>query len=194
MRPEQLRLALVVGMLLSAGLLFAYPVNPKMNTEVIFDDEAAIRMREEGIQEENYQLVLRFTHDEGGQITSDLNRVQELIQLESEFLDGTNPQTSWDHDELYIDRVVTPFSAWSDAFESRNRSLENATQWADVLLPEIEDGWCGNQATDEEQTAFEASLLMLPEGTNFGIACPAFSGASATQPPATNEILWLVYV
>ncbi len=47
MRPEQLRLALVVGMLLSAGLLFAYPVNPKMNTEVIFDDEAAIRMREE---------------------------------------------------------------------------------------------------------------------------------------------------
>ena len=194
MRPEQLRLALVVGMLLSAGLLFTYPVNPKMNTEVIFDDEAAIRMREEGIQEENYQLVLRFRHDEGGQITSDLSRVQELIQLEAEFLDGTNPQTSWDHDTLYIDRVVTPFSAWSDAFESRNRSLENASQWADVLLPEIEDGWCGNDATDEEQTAFEASLLMLPEGTNFGIACPAFSGASATQPPATNEILWLVYV
>ena len=62
------------------------------------------------------------------------------------------------------------------------------------MVPEIEDGWCGNNATDEEQTAFEASLLMLPEGTNFGIACPAFSGASATQPPATNEILWLVYV
>ena len=194
MRPEQLRLALVVGMLLSAGLLFTYPVNPKMNTEVIFDDEAAIRMREEGVQEENYQLVLRFRHDEGGQITSDLSRVQDLIQLEAEFLDGTNPLTSWDHDTLYIDRVVTPFSAWSDAFESRNRSLENASQWADVLLPEIEDGWCGNDATDEEQTAFEASLLMLPEGTNFGIACPAFSGASATQPPATNEILWLVYV
>ena len=93
MRPEQLRLALVVGMLLSAGLLFAYPVNPKMNTEVIFDDEAAIRMREEGIQEENYQLVLRFRHDEGGQITSALSRVQDLIQLEAEFLDGTNPQT-----------------------------------------------------------------------------------------------------
>ena len=126
MRPEQLRLALVVGMLLSAGLLFAYPVNPKMNTEVIFDDEAAIRMREEGVQEENYQLVLRFRHDEGGQITSDLSRVQDLIQLEAEFLDGTNPLTSWDHDTLYIDRVVTPFSTWSDAFESRNRSLENA--------------------------------------------------------------------
>ena len=42
--------------------------------------------------------------------------------------------------------------------------------------------------------AFESTLLMLPENTNFGIACPASSGASATQPPAANEILWLVYV
>ncbi len=194
MRPEQLRLALVVGMLMSAGLMFAYPVNPKMNTEVIFDDEAAMRMRNEGIQEENYQLVLRFKHDEGGQITSNLSRVQELMQLEEEFLDGTNPQTSWEYDGLYIDRIITPLSAWSDAFDSRNRSLENATQWADVLLPEIEDGWCGNNATDDELMAFESTLLMLPENTNFGIACPAFSGASATQPPAANEILWLVYV
>tara|TARA_B110000438_G_scaffold240641_1_gene239391 strand:- start:686 stop:2860 length:2175 start_codon:yes stop_codon:yes gene_type:complete len=194
MRPEQLRLALVVGMLMSAGLMFAYPVNPKMNTEVIFDDEAAMRMRDEGIQEENYQLVLRFKHDEGGQITSNLSRVQELMQLEEEFLDGTNPQTSWEYDGLYIDRIITPLSAWSDAFDSRNRSLENATQWADVLLPEIEDGWCGNNATDDELMAFESTLLMLPENTNFGIACPAFSGASATQPPAANEILWLVYV
>jgi len=194
MRPEQVRLALVVGMLMSAALLFSYPVNPKMNTEVIFDDQAAIRMREEGVQEENYQLVLRFSHDEGGQITSNLSRVQDLMQLEEEFLDGSNPTTSWEYENLYIDRVITPFSAWNDAFESRNRSLDNASQWADVLLPEIEGGWCGNDATDEEQGAFEASLLMLPEGTNFGVACPAFSGASATQPPATNEILWLVYV
>ena len=194
MRPEQLRLALVVGMLMSAGLLFAYPVNPKMNTEVIFDDQAAIRMREEGVQDENYQLVLRFKHDEGGLITSNLSRVQELMQLEEEFLDGTNPQTSWEYDALYIDRIITPFSAWSDAFDSRNRSLRNATQWANVLLPEIENGWCGNNATDEEMVAFESSLLMLPENTNFGVACPAFSGASATQPPATNEILWLIYV
>ena len=194
MRPEQLRLAIVVGMLMSAALLFTYPVDPKMNTEVIFDDEAAIRIRAEGVQEENYQLVLRFRHDEGGQITSNLTRVQELMQLEDEFLDGSNPETSWESEALYIDRIVTPFAAWSDAFDSRNRSLENASQWADVLLPENEEGWCGNDATEQERWGFEASLLMFPEGTNFGIACPAFSGASATQPPATNEILWLVYV
>ena len=128
MRPNQLRLALVVGMLMSAALLFAHPVDPKMNTEVIFDDEAAIRIRAEGVQEENYQLVLRFRHDEGGQITSNLTRVQELMQLEDEFLDGSNPETSWESEALYIDRIVTPFAAWSDAFDSRNRSLENASQ------------------------------------------------------------------
>ena len=65
MRPEQLRLALVVGMLMSAGLLFFNPIEPKMNTAVIFDDEAILRINEEGEQDENYQLVLRIRHDEG---------------------------------------------------------------------------------------------------------------------------------
>ena len=194
MRPEQLRLALVVGMLMSAGLLITNPLDPKMNTEVIFDDEAIIRIKEESIDGSSYQLVLRFRHDDGAMITNNLSRVQDLMQLEQEFSDGTNPDTAWTYDELDIKRVVTPFSAWSDAFESRNRSLVNATQWANILLPEIEDGWCGSESNTEEATAFEATLLMLPEGANFGIACPAFAGASATQPPAANEILWLIDV
>ena len=205
MRPEQLRLALVVGMLMSASLLLFYPVEPKMNTEVIFDDEALMRIREEGVQGESYQLVLKIRHDEGGLITNNLSRVQDLLQLETEFQDGSNPNTSWhsctegnsndcEFSSLYIERVMTPFSAWSDAFDSRNRSLENATRWADVLQPEIEEGWCGNSANYAEKSAFEATLLMLPEGTNFGVACPVFPGASAAQAPASNEILWLVDV
>ena len=193
MRPEQLRLALVVGMLLSAGLLITNPIDPQMNTEVIFDDEAMIRIKDQSIEGVSYQLVLRFQHDDGDQITSNLTRVQELMQLENEFIDGTNPDTAWQEKTFTIQRMVTPFSAWSDAFDSRNRSLENATQWANVLLPELEDGWCGSGANIEEKAAFEASLLMLPEGTNFGIACPAFAGASATQPPVANEILWIIY-
>ena len=205
MRPEQLRLALVVGMLLSAGLLLFNPIEPKMNTEVIFDDEAMMKIREGSTEDENYQLVLRIRHDEGGLLTNNLTRVQDLLQLESEFLDGSNPDTSWDscvaedsadceYSSLNIDRVITPFGAWSDAFDSRNRSLQEATRWADVLQPEIEEGWCGNSANNAEKSAFEATLLMLPEGANFGIACPAFPGSSATQAPASNEILWLVYV
>ena len=205
MRPEQLRLALVVGMLLSAGMLLFNPIEPKMNTEVIFDDEAMMKIREGSTEDENYQLVLRIRHDEGGLLTNNLTRVQDLLQLETEFLDGSNPDTSWDscvaedsadceYSSLNIDRVITPFGAWSDAFDSRNRSLQEATRWADVLQPENEEGWCGNSANNAEKSAFEATLLMLPEGANFGVACPAFPGASATQAPASNEILWLVYV
>ena len=77
---------------------------------------------------------------------------------------------------------------------TKNKSLENATRWGDVLQPLNEEGWCGKEANNAEKAAFEASLLMLPEGTNVGVACPAFAGASATQAPAANEILWLVYV
>ena len=176
-----------------------------MNTAVIFDDEAILRINDEGEQDENYQLVLRIRHDEGGLLTNNLTRVQDLMQLEREFQDGSNPQTSWQscelndptncqYNSLHIDRVVTPFSAWSDAFDTRNKSLENATRWGDVLQPLNEEGWCANNANNAERAAFEATLLMLPEGTNVGIACPAFAGASSTQAPAANEILWLVYV
>ena len=41
----------------------------------------------------------------------------------------------------------------------------------DVLQPENEEGWCGNSANNAEKSAFEATLLMLPEGANFGVAC-----------------------
>ena len=161
MRPEQLRLALVVGMLLSAGLLLFNPIEPKMNTQVIFDDEAMVKIREGSTEDENYQLVLRIRHDEGGLLTNNLSRVQELLQLENELLDGSNPDTSWDScieddprdcdfSSLSIDRVITPFGAWSDAFDSKNRSLQNATRWADVLQPEIENGWCSNAANNAE--------------------------------------------
>ena len=35
---------------------------------------------------------------------------------------------------------------------------------------------------------------MLPKNTNLGVACPEFAGASATQPPQANELIWLVYL
>ncbi|GIS43209.1 MAG: hypothetical protein Ct9H90mP16_02790 [Candidatus Poseidoniales archaeon] len=119
-------------MLLSAGMLLFNPIEPKMNTEVIFDDEAMMKIREGSTEDENYQLVLRIRHDEGGLLTNNLTRVQDLLQLETEFLDGSNPDTSWDscvaedsadceYSSLNIDRVITPFGAWSDAFDSRNR-------------------------------------------------------------------------
>jgi hypothetical protein len=46
----------------------------------------------------------------------------------------------------------------------------------------------------EEQHALEASLLLLPKGSNMGVACPAFAGASPTVPPNANELLWMVWM
>ena len=72
-------------------------------------------------------------------MTSNFEVVQQLIQLEQELLDGSNPDTSWEYDSTIITKLETPFSAWQEAFESRNRSLANASKWSDVLSPTIEE-------------------------------------------------------
>lgn len=195
MTPEQGRAALLVGLLACAGLLFAFPVEPVMTTEVLFDDPVDERIRTESVgHSSRSQLVLRIHHDDGGALTSDLGRVKALMQLEQEALDGSNPDTSWEAEDIRIARIQTPFSLWEDAFASRDRNLSEATRWADVLQPEIEMGWCGNESTPEERQAFEATILLLPDDANPGVACPAFAGANASQPPAANELIWMVWL
>ena len=195
MTPEQNRLALVLAMLACSGLLLFNPVEVKVSAEIIFDDPVDKRIEEESIGETlRSQLVLRFRHDEGGRLTNNLSRVQALMQLEQEALDGSNPATAWEGGSTIIQRIETPFKRWSEAFESRNRSLSDASSFGDVLQPTISEGWCGNGSTDAEQSAFEATLLMLPGDTEFGVACPAFAGSSADLAPASNEILWMVWL
>ena len=161
---------------------------------MLFEDEVDARIRAESVDDANEQLILRLRHDDGGRLTNNLTRVQMLMHLEQEALSGSNASIAWQGEHTSFYRLVTPFSIWSDAFESRNRSLANATKWADVLQPKIENGWCGNGSTQEEQAAFEASMLMLPGDTNLGVACPAFSGASASQAPAADELIWMIWL
>ena len=195
MAPENLRLTLLVSLVVCSGLLVAFPVEPVLSTEAIFDDEADKRIREESIGNTSHsQLILTIRHDDGRSLTGDFDLVEKLMQLEKELMDGSNSSTSWDEKQVVVSRVETPYSIWADAFDSRNRSLENATEWHDVLLPQLDEGWCGNGTTEAEKQAFEATLLMLPKDTNFGIACPAFSGANADQAPDTDELLWLVWL
>ncbi|MDE0954130.1 MAG: hypothetical protein OR994_05600 [Candidatus Poseidoniales archaeon] len=195
MTPENLRLTLIVSLVFCSGLLVAFPVEPVLSTEAIFDDEADKRIREESIGNTSHsQLILTIRHDDGGSLTGDFNLVERLMQLEKELMDGSNSSTSWDETHAFISRVETPYSIWAEAFASRNRSLENATDWHDVLLPQLDEGWCGEGTTEAEKQAFEATLLMLPKDANFGIACPAFSGANADQAPNTNELIWLVWL
>ena len=162
MKPENIRLSILLSLVICSGMMFVAPVNLVLNTESVFDDPAVKRINEERVEDYNSkgQLIIKITHDDGRSITSDFSLVQKLMQLEAELLDGSNSSTSWDNEEVVVAKLQTPFSAWSDAFESRNRSLENATKWADVLQPPIEGGWCGNQSTSMESSAFETTLLL----------------------------------
>jgi predicted RND superfamily exporter protein len=189
------RHVLLVIMLVCSGMLLVFPVEPTMNTNVLFEDPVKDRIKNErgGIAHSS-ELILLFRHDDGNELTNNLSRVQSLIQLEIEAMDGSNSSTSFDSEEVRLNRIESPLMRWSDAFASRNRSLENATRWVDVLQPTIDGGWCGEDATDKEKTAFEASMLMLPQDSNYGVACPSFSGASVNQPPAANELLWLIWL
>ena len=195
MAPERFRFALVFGLFISSALLLVFPLEMALNTEVLLDDPVKARIESESVGDaKNSQLVLRFQHDEGGPLTNNLSRVQGLLQLEYEIMSGSNSDTAWTFDHVFIDRIESPLMAWSQAFDSRNRSLVNATQWADVLNPTLEQGWCGNDSTADERAAFESTLLLLPRETNLGVACPSFSGASATQAPAADEMLWLIWM
>lgn len=186
---------LLVIMLFFSSMLLFIPVEPTMSTDVLFDDPVKERIENERIDvEHSSELILLFRHDDGNELTNNLTRVQSLIQLEIEAMDGSNSSTSFDSEDVRLNRIESPLMRWSEAFASRNRSLENATRWVDVLQPTIADGWCGENSTDEEKTAFEASMLMLPQDSNYGVACPSFSGASANQPPAANEVLWLIWL
>nr|MCS5537459.1 hypothetical protein [Candidatus Poseidoniaceae archaeon] len=151
MAPERLRFALVLGLFISSALLLAFPLEMALNTEVLLDDPVKTRIESESIGDaKNSQLVLRFRHDDGGSLTNNLSRVQGLLQLEHEVMSGTDPDTAWTAEHVFIARIESPLSSWSQAFASRNRSLGNATQWADVLNPTLEEGWCGNGSTKEE--------------------------------------------
>ena len=167
MRPTHVRLVIIVVMLACIGFIAIFPVNPELDTSLIFDDEASQRIQDEGTYNPSSQLILRLKHDDGNKLTNNISRVQNLLQLENDAMNNQSSPYFFASNELIVENIETPFSRWSEAFESRNRSLENATQWSEVLTPVIEDGWCGSNSTFEEQKAFEATLLLMPEETIF---------------------------
>jgi hypothetical protein len=186
----------IITLLLSCCLLaIINPPTPSLSTKVIFDDKASIRINEQSDGgKSNQQLIITISHDDDGPLTANFSRVQDLLSIEKDLLSGENHNLSYDSSTTYITRLETPFNSWSEAFDSKGRDIENASSWSDVLQPTIEEGWCGKNSTNEEQAALETTLLLLPKQTNLGVACPSFSGSSPTQPPQSNEILWLVWL
>ena len=195
MEANRVRQILIAGLLLGTLLLAFFPVEPQMSTEVIFDDEVTQLRKADGIGTESSEaLVLRVTHDDGAGLMHPVARVQELLSIEKEAFAGENPDTAWHTDVTELNRIQSPFTLWEEAFTSRNRSLAEAEGWSDLLQPLLEDGWCGKNATDEESFAFEATLLLLPNEADLGVACPSMPGQYAHQPPTSNELLWMVWI
>tara|TARA_B110000459_G_scaffold92179_1_gene103063 strand:+ start:1259 stop:3451 length:2193 start_codon:yes stop_codon:yes gene_type:complete len=195
MEANRVRQILLASLIVGTLLLAIFPVEPQMSTEVIFDDEVTQLRKADGIGTESSEsLVLRITHDDGAGLMHPVSRVQELLSLEKEAISGENPDTAWHTDVMELNRIQSPFALWEEAFSSRNRSLVEAEGWSDLLQPLLEDGWCGKNATDEESFAFEATLLLLPNEADLGVACPSMPGQYAHQPPISNELLWMVWI
>ena len=189
MRYEPRALILSLVLVIGSACLLIFPFSPELNTDIIFDDEVAQRIDSQS-KGDNFQsaLMLRVSHDDGERLTNDLSRVQELMEIEKRFFDSMH------NSNLSISKIQTPIQAWEDAFGSRNSSLEDAEKWADVFENTSEGGWCHENATKEEKNAFETSMILLPRGSNLGIACPSFAGSSATQAPDANEMIWILWL
>ena len=171
------------------------PPQTSMATEAIFEDPAMQRIKSEGNDSTiSAYLIIRVQHEDLGPLTSNFSRVEQLFNIEQEARTSTNSNYSFDSNKVYIQRLETPFSAWEGAFNTRNKSLTNATSWGEVLQPTNEQGWCSEEANTAENNALQATLLLLPKESNIGVACPEFAGASATQPPQSNELLWLIWL
>ena len=194
MNPKQARISIILVLVLCSGLVFIFPTEPVLTTEVLFDDKVIQRIEKESNHLEENELILIINHDDGGPLTNNLTRVKSLLSLEQDIINNKDNIALLNDNSAYIATVSSPLNKWSDAFNSRNRSLENATKWADLLQPALEEGWCGENSTSEERLAFQSTLLLLPNDAKMNVACPAFSGSSASQAPQSNELIWLITV
>ena len=195
MNDKRMKLIVLISLCILSLPTIISPPQTSMATEAIFEDPAMQRIKSEGNDSTiSAYLIIRVQHEDLGPLTSNFSRVEQLLDIEQEARTSTDSNYSFDSNKVYIQRLETPFSAWEGAFNTRNKSLFNATSWGDVLQPTNEEGWCSEEANTAENNALQSTLLLLPKESNIGVACPEFAGASATQPPQSNELLWLIWL
>ena len=141
------RFGFISFLLIFSVLAIVNPVDPTLSTGLMFEDEANNRINEERTTIEKSDLVVRISHDDGGQLSSNLTRVQELISIENILLNEKNSEFSWISKDAWIVDIQSPYSSWSAAFNDSGRNIENATRWGEILQPEIEGGWCSENST-----------------------------------------------
>ena len=193
MKAGNARIVIIITLVLCSGLNFIYPAELTINTDVLFEDNVLQRIEKES--DDRNDLILLINHDDDGPLTNNLSRVQHLLDLEKRIINNINNSSILSSGNDYVSNIKSPLNAWSEAFKSVNRSLENATKWADVLQPIIKDGWCGENTTIEEEFAFISTMLLLPNNLTFNVACPSISSdSSPNQAPSSNELIWMINV
>ena len=83
MNPKNTRIAIIIVLVFCSGLIFIFPTEPVLNTGVLFDDKVDERIENEKVSKDNTNLILIITHDDGGELTSNLTRVQKLLSLKT---------------------------------------------------------------------------------------------------------------
>ena len=102
--------------------------------------------------------MLRIHHDEGGSVTSNLTRIQDLIELRSELL-GAHDALDGGTDVEVVE-VRTAEVAWLQAFEPRGRDPRGcASCWADVPT-DLEGVAWGEPPPRREARAFQETLIL----------------------------------
>ena len=187
-------IVVLIMAIMAMPLLISTP-EASMTTDNIFDDPALERVKtESNDRTTSEQLLVRISHDDGGPLTGNFSRVSQLLSIENSINNEESSAFKLNHNEVYLKRLESPVSAWESAFLTRNESITESSSWGEVLQPLNDDGWCSEESNQAEINAFQATLLMLPKNTNLGVACPQFSGASPSQPPQSNELIWFVWL
>ena len=83
------------------------------NTDLIFEDEAKERIKKESeVDSFKNQLIVKIKHDSNLSVTGNFAVMKELVKLENELLNGSNPETSWEYDSTFVYKLQTPFQSW----------------------------------------------------------------------------------
>ena len=61
MKPKDARIAIILVLVLCSGLIFIFPTEPVLNTNVLFDDKVDERIENEKVSKDNTNLILIIT-------------------------------------------------------------------------------------------------------------------------------------
>ena len=135
----------VLIMAIMAMPLLISPPEASMTTDNIFDDQALERVKtESNDRTTSEQLLVRISHDDGGPLTGNFSRVNQLLSIENSINNEESSAFKLNHNEVYLKRLESPVSAWESAFLTRNESITESSSWGEVLQPLNDDGWCSD--------------------------------------------------